>query len=147
MDTLRTAKRIPPIELPTALRRRIEKWARTAYPLEACGLLIGTTGDERLRVEAVRLARNLERERPADRYELDPRAFLRADRDARAAGLEVIGFWHSHPDAPAAPSETDRTAAWPGYAYLIVSVRSGRMAESRSWTLVDEEFLEGDVIT
>jgi len=97
-------------------------------------------------VVEVRRARNLEPERTDDRYVLDPAAFLAADRDARSEDLEVVGFWHSHPDSPAVPSETDRQAAWPGYAYVIVSVRRGRPREVRLWTFADDSFQEGSVI-
>lgn len=127
-------------------RTKVRRWARDAYPHEACGLLIGRSREDGgWSVVEVRRARNLEAERASDRYVLDPEAFLAADRDARAAGLEVVGFWHSHPDSPAVPSETDRGAAWPGYAYLIVAVRRGRPREIRLWTLADDSFHEGSV--
>lgn len=126
-------------------RARLLDWAREAYPREACGLLVGLPRDGGWSVAEIRRARNLEPERADDRYMLDPEAFLAADRDARATGLDVVGFWHSHPDSPAVPSETDRQAAWPGYAYLIVSVRRGRPRDIRVWTFADDSFQEGSV--
>jgi len=127
-------------------RGRLLDWACEAYPREACGLLIGRPRSGGWSVVEVRRARNLEPERTDDRYVLDPAAFLAADRDARSEDLEVVGFWHSHPDSPAVPSETDRQAAWPGYAYVIVSVRRGRPREVRLWTFADDSFQEGSVI-
>ena len=57
---------------------------------------------------------------------------------ARAAGLDVVGFFHSHPDHPARPSAFDLENAWPFYSYLIVSVERGRAADSRSWRLAED---------
>jgi len=133
------------LRLDDGRRARLRRWAGEEYPREACGLLIGRAHAGGWSVAEVRRARNLEPARTDDRYVLDPEAFLAADRDARAAGLEIVGFWHSHPDSPAVPSETDRGAAWPGYAYVIVSVRRGRPREVRAWTLEGDSFLEGRV--
>lgn len=131
------------VRIAKADRQRLQSWAEAGYPHEACGLLIGETTRDAVRVERVQQAPNLERERAADRYKLDPRAFLEADEQARARGLDVVGFWHSHPDAAAVPSQTDLEAAWPGYAYLIVSVRAGRAEDMSVWSLTDGAFTEG----
>jgi proteasome lid subunit RPN8/RPN11 len=61
-----------------------------------------------------------------------------AERAAAAAGLEIIGFFHSHPDHPARPSAFDREHAWPWYAYLIVSVEDGRAVDWRVWELQED---------
>lgn len=141
-----TPARTADLRLDEPGRAILRRWARDAYPQEACGLLIGRPREDGgWSVDEVRRARNLEPERTGDRYVLDPEAFLAADRDARAAGVEIVGFWHSHPDSPAVPSETDRRAAWTGYAYVIVSVRGGRPRAIRVWTLADDTFLEGSV--
>jgi len=130
------------LQLPSALREQLEAFARAGYPDEACGLLIGRTAGGAVRIERLTSARNLNRTRARDRYELDPRDFLAADREARSAGLEIVGIWHTHPDHPARPSETDRAAAWTGYSYVIVSVSARDVAEMRSWRLAGEEFHE-----
>lgn len=125
---------------------RLREWAGAGYPEEVCGALIGGLGEGEARVLEVRRGKNLERERKSDRYVLDPQALLAADRAARAAGREVIGFWHSHPDAEARPSETDRLEAWPGYAYVIVPVAGSTGAGTpRAWWLVDGTFHEGEL--
>jgi len=101
-----------------ALRAIIEH-ARDAAPSECCGLLLGG-GDEI--VEAVR-ARNIAAE--PTRFLIDPKDHIDARRDARRRGLEVVGFYHSHPHTRADPSETDRAlAAYPDHLYLIVSLVS-----------------------
>lgn len=131
------------VRLGEADRRRIREWAEADYPVEACGLLIGKRVGDEVWVRSVREAANLENDRAATRYELDPQAFLAADRDARQMGFDVVGFWHSHPDAPPAPSDTDLAAAWPGYLYMIVSVETGTAKEMRVWSLTDGSFEEG----
>ena len=102
------------LELPARLGARVLKLARARYPDEACGLLIGRRCATRARVELVREARNVAAARARERYELDPVDHLAAEELARSLGLEVVGVWHSHPDHPALPSETDRERAWEG---------------------------------
>ena len=133
------------MQLRVDLWGRLSRWARLGYPDEVCGLLIGETLPDEVVVTEVRQAPNIEIERAADRYVLDPRAFLEADRDARAAGLDIVGFWHSHPDSPAVPSETDRSRAWPGYAYLIVSVSGDDVAGIRAWRFENDRFREEEM--
>ena len=69
------------------------------------------------------------------RFAIAPEALLRAQKEARAAGLEVLGYYHSHPDAPAVPSARDLETAWPEVSYVIVAVERGRPGELRSWRL------------
>jgi proteasome lid subunit RPN8/RPN11 len=121
--------------LPDDVRERLREFALAEYPREACGLLLGRIEGIRRVVELVHPARNLNVERAHDRYELDPRDQLAAERAARDGGREVLGVWHTHPDHPATPSETDRAAAWSGWSYLILSVVRGELAELRSWRL------------
>ncbi|MGH8582401.1 MAG: M67 family metallopeptidase [Gammaproteobacteria bacterium] len=133
------------LKLPGEVRARIESHAHAGYPEETCGLLIGHQADGVVSVCAAPPARNVNRERPEDRYELDPLAMLRADRDARCRGLEVVGVWHTHPDHAAQPSATDRAAAWEGWSYLIVSVTRRGVGEVRSWRLAGDAFREEGV--
>lgn len=118
---------------------RIRQHVERAYPEEACGGLLGAgRSDGALEVAAavpVENARERERER---RYLIGPDDVLAMERSAGEAHLEVVGYYHSHPDAPPFPSEFDREYAWPWYAYLIVSVASGRAAELRAWRLADD---------
>lgn len=121
--------------LPANVRARLSELALAGYPHEVCGLLLGRVEGERRLVEVVHPARNLNLERAHDRYELDPRDQLAAEQAARASGREVLGVWHTHPDHPATPSETDRAAAWSGWSYVILSVAGGEVADLRSWRL------------
>ena len=91
--------------------------AREAVPAECCGLLIGT-GES-----IVEAARTTNLASDHGRFEMDPGDHIRARRIARSRGLDVLGFYHSHPRSPATPSARDRAEAWyPDYLYLIVSV-------------------------
>jgi len=130
------------LHLSADLRTRIERWVTGGYPLETCGLLLGSRLDGDARVCDVASARNLNQARARDRYQLDPGDFLAADQAARSAGLEVVGVWHSHPDHPAEPSETDRVQAWEGWSYLIASVSADGVRAVRSWRLVGDRFVE-----
>ena len=108
------------------------------YPEEGCGVLVGRERDGvREVVEAVPLE-NVREDARAQRYLISPEQFLAADRAARDAGLEVLGFYHSHPDHPPEPSRFDREHAWPWYSYLIVSVERGRIARQQAWRLRED---------
>lgn len=131
-----------PLYLPNDARAQLEEMARGGYPLETCGLLLGLTREDGFKVTRVAQARNLNQERAHDRYELDPQDFLFIDERARAEGFEVVGVWHSHPDHPARPSETDRASAWEGWSYVIVSVTGDGIADVRCWRLNSEQFVE-----
>jgi proteasome lid subunit RPN8/RPN11 len=127
-------------------RRQLEMVVDASYPFEACGVMIGRTGRRTVSVEDVFHARNLNVERARDRFLLDPEDHLAADRVARRRGLEIVGFWHSHPDHPARPSVTDLEAAWEGYSYLIVSTPAFGANGFRSWRLHDGQFLEEGIL-
>jgi len=85
-----------------------------------------------------------EQENRHNRYLIPPEVILRTEREARAEGSDIIGYYHSHPDHPSKPSAFDREHAWPGYSYLIVSVRGdgsaggGRARDERSWRLSND---------
>ena len=135
------------LRLPHTLGESLNAFALQGYPRETCGLLLGVRMGDEHAVTEVRRARNLNVERAEDRYELDPDDFLAADREARAAGLDIVGIWHSHPDHPARPSATDRDGAWPGWSYLIVSVGREGVGEIRSWRLNGADFEEEAITT
>ena len=107
------------------------------YPHEACGLFLGrrTGGAEGDVVTQVAAVPNLNTERAADRYDLDPKGWMAAEKAAAARGEIVLGVYHSHPDHPARPSQTDLDRAWPDLVYMIVAIRGGQAAEWTCWTL------------
>jgi proteasome lid subunit RPN8/RPN11 len=78
------------------------------------------------------------RETECNRFLIDPLDQLRMEKDARARGLEVLGYYHSHPDHPARPSEYDREHAWPWYSYIIVSVVRGIAKDLTCWVLAED---------
>ena len=124
---------VPPDHVRTILEE-----SRRRYPEECCGALLGYAEAEGhvivdvLPIENKRLTERL------TRYLIGPDDFRAADAHARAEGVEVIGFYHSHPDQPAVPSAFDREHAWPWYAYVIVPVHHGRSGVPRAWRLAED---------
>jgi len=114
---------------------RIHAHLCDAYPDEGCGVLIGREQGGVREIERVIVSENRREESRHNRYLIAPEQFLAADREARAAGLDVLGFFHSHPDHPARPSAFDLEHAWPYYSYMIVSLERGKVADARSWRL------------
>jgi proteasome lid subunit RPN8/RPN11 len=126
----------------------IRAHAAADYPNECCGFLVGRADGETVKVVSTVPAANTRDDSPRNRFEIDPGDLVKTDRAARADGLGVIGFYHSHPDAPARPSEFDREHAWAGYCYIIVSVQAGQTKEMRNWRLTeDHTHFEEDEIT
>jgi len=103
------------------------------YPHEACGILLCPIKKPRY-ISVAHPTKNVTQEDPGKRYLIDPSEFIEVDRWAEQRALDIGGFYHSHPDHPPAPSEHDRSLAWEGYLYLIVSVKSGIFDASRAWT-------------
>lgn len=122
----------------------IREHGRQAYPDECCGALLGRVEGPVAVVEAVREIPNVrEEEARRRRFLVDPRDYLEIEREARTRGLQVLGFYHSHPDHPAAPSAFDRLHAWPNLHYLIVAVSGGVPAEMTSWLLSEDRSMMG----
>lgn len=121
-------------DLLDAVRRHAEE----AYPSECCGFLIGLSRGGEREIVSITPADNAEEGSPGNRYLVAPEAYFEAGCDAARRDLAVTGFYHSHPDTEAVPSEADRAGALPGVSYLIVSVIRGRAAGIRSWTLDSE---------
>lgn len=114
----------------------IRAQAESSYPEESAGLMLGKTVQE---VRIVLGVLGLENRRAGaarrTRYLIEAADLLRASEQAEASGQEVVGVFHSHPDHPARPSETDREWAWPYYSYLITSVVRGNAEQTRCWRL------------
>ncbi|MFY9823408.1 MAG: M67 family metallopeptidase [Thermoanaerobaculia bacterium] len=118
----------------------VTEHAAASYPEECCGFLIGrfVAATGLTAVLQVLKVSNERQESRHNRYLISPETVLAANKEARARGLDVVGYYHSHPDHPARPSEFDREHAWPGLSYVIVSVEGGRVADTRSWRLSDD---------
>ena len=136
-----------PLNLGNQVCRQLEALVTEGYPDETCGLLVGNENDTQVEVVEAVKTRNLNRVRAKDRFELDPGDFVKVDHAARERGLSIVGIWHSHPDHPARPSETDRQAAWGGWSYLILSVNGKGVDELRSWRLVEQRFSEETILS
>ena len=107
------------------------------YPHECCGVLLGKmeADGQRQVVEMVRCG-NTRDDRPQDRYHIDPRELVRVQRQGRERGLDIVGFYHSHPDHPARWSQTDLAEAhWIGCSYVITSVEGGHATITNSFAL------------
>lgn len=115
--------------------------AAVAWPAEACGLLLGRRKEDGVTIDAFRPTGNdaLDARRG---YLVPPLDLLAADREAHAAGREIVGIWHSHPDAPALPSRRDVEEAFEGYSYGIHAASREGAGELRFFELVDGAFGE-----
>ena len=125
------------------LAEKIRAHGAETYPHECCGALLGRDR-ERAHPETTRevLALfplvNRRDDSPRNRFSVTAEDVLEADKAAQARGLEVIGWYHSHPDHPARPSQYDQDHAWPWYSYMIVSVQNGSAQDMTSWRLDDD---------
>ena len=114
--------------------------AEATYPNECCGAMLGATGvDGRKRVAVALPLENVSAGSQAARYELRPADLLRADREARARQMDVIGIYHSHPDCDAYFSETDLKNSCPWYSFVVLSVYQGRFDHANSWLPNEEQ--------
>jgi proteasome lid subunit RPN8/RPN11 len=127
------------IRMSAELAERIRQHGIETYPHECCGALLGKdkNGEGREIVAVLGLA-NQRDDSPRNRFSVAPRDVIDADRAAQANGLEVVGWYHSHPDHPAKPSEYDREHAWPWYSYVIVKVEKREAREMTSWRLNED---------
>jgi proteasome lid subunit RPN8/RPN11 len=152
-----------PISLKAKHLYQIRTHAEATYPNECCGLLLGrieataktvvdaiATENSWNQAEAAAFAEATgQRQRQASQgsnFSIAPREMLAVQKQARAANLDIVGIYHSHPDHPAKPSEFDRAIAWPVYSYLIVAVPQGQATEILSWTLDDEHQFQEEAI-
>ena len=121
---------------------RIRAHGAETYPHECCGALLGRElgreNEAAREVKALFPLINRRDDSPRNRFSVTAEDVRAADRAAREKGLEVLGWYHSHPDHPARPSEYDREHAWPWYSYVIVSVANGNPQEMTSWRLADD---------
>lgn len=125
--------------VPQKLLERIWEHAREHYPEEGAGILLGEVQDDDRRVARILPVENQFQEGSRrNRYLIDPREMLHAEREAERLDLDVFGVFHSHPDHPPRPSEFDREWALPWYSYLITGVHAGKECESRSWRLSED---------
>jgi proteasome lid subunit RPN8/RPN11 len=131
------------LKITTELAGQIRSHGAETYPHECCGALLGRdteVADRRVyrEIHALHPLVNRRDDSPQNRFSVTSKDVLEAEKDARARGLEVVGWYHSHPDHPARPSQYDRDHAWPWYSYIIVSVANKIPEDMTSWRLTDD---------
>ncbi len=129
----------------------IRTHAASTYPEECCGIILGYLANESKTVVEVMPTENAWsgetlQNTKRRRYTIAPEVMLKVQREARDRSLNIIGIYHSHPDNPAIPSESDRVQAWQEYSYIIVSVPNGKALELKSWCLDEtHQFQEEEI--
>jgi len=126
------------LRVPEALVRRIHAHGVETYPHECCGALLGKDGETAREVVELLPLANRRNDSPRNRFEVTAEDVQMAEKKAKELRVEVLGWYHSHPDAPARPSEFDREHAWPWYSYIIVSVQQRVPRDTTSWRLRDD---------
>lgn len=134
------------------LKNQIETQARASYPYECCGIIFGhfedeDSGGDLRRVQSLQNVENkFEEGEKHHRFKIDSDTLFKAELSARKNKIDIVGFYHSHPDHPAVPSDYDRDNALPGYSYIITSVTKDGIKDFRSWQLKkdnsNKKFLE-----
>lgn len=117
----------------------LRKHGEDTYPHECCGALLGRFEGEDRVVDAVVRCGNTRDDSPQNRYHISPGELVKIQREGRAKGLDIVGFYHSHPDHPARWSPTDFAEAhWIGCSYVITSVQQGKATVTNSFLLAGE---------
>lgn len=117
----------------------IKAYGEESYPYECCGFLMGVyEGDIKQVLATFPVANAREESERHHRYLITPDDFLLGQKYARERNMEIIGFYHSHPDAEARPSRYDLEHGWPWYSYVIISVIDRQAREVTSWVLEDD---------
>jgi proteasome lid subunit RPN8/RPN11 len=122
------------LRLKPGISESIRQHGSETYPNECCGALIGRDGV----ITRTFALPNTTEEGPRRRFLVSPDDYRQAEQEARAAGSDLLGFYHSHPDHPARPSQYDLDHAWPFFSYIIVSVRGGAPEDMTSWRLRED---------
>jgi proteasome lid subunit RPN8/RPN11 len=131
------------LALDAGVAAAIRRHGEEPYPHVCCGALVGGAGRARAGVALP----NTTEEGPRRRFLVRPSDYRLAEQRAREAGGELMGFYHSHPDHPARPSQYDLDHAWPNFAYVIVAVASGAARDMTVWYLTEDrtKFDEGEI--
>jgi proteasome lid subunit RPN8/RPN11 len=131
------------LKITSELADKIRAHGVETYPHECCGALLGRDTEVADRsvyreIHALYPLVNRRDDSPRNRFSVSSQDVLDAEKAARNQNLEVVGWYHSHPDHPARPSQYDRDHAWPWYSYIIVSVANRVPEDMTSWRLTDD---------
>ena len=125
-----------PLTIPQSLYDQLRAHGEETYPHECCGIMLGKSDGDDLRVAQLIRAGNTRTDSAHNRYNIAPQELIAAQREGRRLGLDIVGFYHSHPDHPAQWSPTDFAEAhWFGCAYVITAIEKGRAAITNSFLL------------
>ena len=118
-------------------KKEIGQHGESDYPFECCGLLIGRYDGDGCKtvVQTYPISNAREEEAKRNRFLIRPEELMRGEKFAREQRLDVVGFYHSHPDDRPIPSQYDLEHAWPTYSYIVVAVTNGQAAGLRSWEM------------
>ncbi len=125
------------IEVDQQHRTEMRRHGERDYPFECCGLMLGRfeSNGHKVVIETYPISNAREEEAKRNRFLIRPEELMRGEKYARAKRLDVVGFYHSHPDEPAVPSKYDLDHAWPTYSYIVVSVEKGQAVDLQSWEM------------
>lgn len=137
------------VSLSIDLQREIFDQMEASYPNEAGGFLLGQARDGAVAIHDIMQVENtFAEEEQHHRYAMTPHDWMRLEDEADERGLSLIGYYHSHPDSPAIPSEYDREHALPNFVYVITSVMMAKAADMRVWRLrADRSAFDGSELT
>ena len=131
------------MEISGGLLEAIRGHGAETYPEECCGALLGSRKGEDVRVERIERLVNAREGDRRSRYVVAPTEYVRVERLADREGLSLLGFYHSHPDHPAVPSDYDREHALPFFHYLVLAVAGGTPGETAAWILREDRGVFG----
>ncbi len=138
------------VRIEKKLLNQIKKNGEKTYNAECCGAIFGKPGSGSFNITELLEFNNERSDNKERRYLISPKQYLQSERIASEKELELLGFYHSHPDHPAIPSQFDTEHAFPNFIYMIVSVQKGEAGNLTSWRLLEDrtgfEELEIDVI-
>jgi proteasome lid subunit RPN8/RPN11 len=141
---------VPTLKMSTEIAQKIRQHGADSYPHECCGALLGRDGFDGTSATADSVQSpireilalfplvNRRDDSPHNRFSVTAEDVRDAEKAALGKKLDLVGWYHSHPDHPARPSQYDQEHAWPWYSYVIVSVAGGKPAEMTSWRLSDD---------
>ena len=124
------------VRLSADLQRKIFEQMEASYPNEGGGFLFGEVADSDITIlDIIEVANTFAEEEQYHRYAMKPQDWMRLEDEADERGLSLVGYYHSHPDSPAIPSEYDREHALPNFVYLITAVMMAKATDMRVWRL------------
>ena len=139
--------KIIPLTMTVEQKKMIETQGVQAYPNECCGIIYGWELDGRRVIEELEpVANDFSQGEQYHRFSISGEQLMAAEKKC-TGGKMVLGFYHSHPDHPARPSEYDRVHAWPFYSYVIVAIHQRKPQDMTSWLLdeASEQFAEQEI--